>query len=154
MASEDIFNFIRIDENSLTAGQPSEDQLADLAKEGCDLILNLATIDPQYSLDDEEESCRSLGMTYLHIPVEWTAPKMEDYQAFKAAMEQAAGQKILVHCAANYRATAFYAVYAEQSLGWSNERADALIARIWESNPDWLMDDVWKEYIGVIRRKG
>ena len=150
MAIEEIFNFILIDDNTLTAGQPSEDQLADVAKAGCDLVINLATIDPQYSLDDEENSCRSLEMTYLHIPVEWTAPKVEDYQAFEIAMGEAVGKRILVHCAANYRATAFYAVYAKQALGWSNEDAQTLITRIWKSNPEWKMDDVWKEFLAAI----
>ncbi len=150
MAIEEIFNYIRIDDHTVTAGQPTEDQLADLAKDGCDLIINLATIDPRYSLDNEEQSCRLLGMNYLHIPVEWTAPKIEDYQAFKAAMADATGQKILIHCAANYRVTVFYSVYAKQSLGWSKEQAEELIAQIWESNPDWQMDDVWQEYLAAI----
>lgn len=150
MSIEQIFNVIQLDDRILTAGQPSEDQLRELSAEGYKLVINLATIDPGYSLEDEEKSCHSLGMTYVHIPVDWTAPKIEDYQAFKDAMASATEQKILIHCAANYRVTAFYSIYAKQTLGWSDEQATELRAQIWESNPEWNMDDVWREFIDLI----
>ena len=150
MSTNQIFNVIQIDDQILTAGQPSEDQLQDLSSEGYKVVINLATIDPRYSLNDEEKSCDNLGMTYVHIPVEWTAPKVEDYQAFKDAMDKTAQQKTLIHCAANYRVTAFYSVYAKQTLGWSDEQAKALRAQIWESNPEWKMDDIWREFIEAI----
>ena len=73
-----------------------------------------------------------------------------DFQEWSSGLKKAAGQKILIHCAANYRVTAFYSVYAKQFLSWSDEQAKALIAQIWDSNPDWKMDDVWKDYIAVI----
>jgi protein tyrosine phosphatase (PTP) superfamily phosphohydrolase (DUF442 family) len=150
MSINQIFNAIQIDDQILTAGQPSEDQLQDLSSEGYKVVINLATIDPRYSLNDEEQSCDNLGMTYVHIPVEWTAPEIEDYQVFKVAMGKSAQQKTLIHCAANYRVTAFYSIYAKQNLGWSDEQAKALRAQIWESNPEWEMDDVWREFIEAI----
>jgi protein tyrosine phosphatase (PTP) superfamily phosphohydrolase (DUF442 family) len=150
MSSNQIFNVIQIDDQILTAGQPNEDQLRDLSTEGYKLIINLATIDPRYSLNDEEKSCDNLGMTYVHIPVEWTAPNIEDYRAFKDAMDESVQKKTLIHCAANYRVTAFYSIYAKQTLGWSDEQAKALRAQIWESNPDWKMDDIWREFIEAI----
>ena len=150
MSINQIFNSIQIDDQILTAGQPSEDQLRELSTVGYKLVINLATIDPRYSLDDEEKSCDNLGMTYVHIPVEWTAPNVDDYRAFKDAMNKTTQQKTLIHCAANYRVTAFYSVYAKQTLGWTDEQAKALRAQIWESNPDWKMDDIWREFIEAI----
>jgi protein tyrosine phosphatase (PTP) superfamily phosphohydrolase (DUF442 family) len=150
MSINQIFNAIQIDDQILTAGQPSEDQLQDLSSEGYKVVINLATIDPRYSLNDEEKSCDKLAMTYVHIPVEWTAPEIEDYQVFKVAMGKSTQQKTLIHCAANYRVTAFYSIYAKQNLGWSDEQAKALRAQIWESNPEWKMDDIWREFIEAI----
>jgi protein tyrosine phosphatase (PTP) superfamily phosphohydrolase (DUF442 family) len=150
MSINQIFNAIQIDDQILTAGQPSEDQLQDLSSEGYKVVINLATIDPRYSLNDEEKSCDNLSMTYVHIPVEWTAPNIEDYRSFKDAMDDSAQQKTLIHCAANYRVTAFYSIYAKQALGWTDEQAKALRAQIWESNPDWKMDDIWREFIEAI----
>ncbi len=150
MSSAEIFNFIRIDDNTITAGQPTEEQLRAVSSEGFQTVINLATIDPRYSLDDEEKSCASLGLTYFHIPVVWEDPRIEDFKEFKRVMAALEGQKVLIHCAANYRVTAFYAAYAKQFLGWSEERAANLRARIWESNPDWQMDDVWSDFIQAI----
>jgi protein tyrosine phosphatase (PTP) superfamily phosphohydrolase (DUF442 family) len=150
MSSADIFNFIRIDDKTITAGQPTEDQLREVASEGIQTVINLATIDPRYSLDDEEGSCASLGMSYFHIPVVWEDPKLEDFEEFKSVMMTLADQKVLIHCAANYRVTAFYAGYAKLYLGWTDEQAANLRARIWESNPEWRMDDVWSDLIQAI----
>ena len=150
MSSAEIFNFIRIDDKTVTAGQPTEDQLRSVSSEGYQAVINLATIDPRYSLDDEEKSCKSLGMTYFHIPVEWENPRLEDYEEFKRVMTEVADQQVLIHCAANYRVTAFYAAYANRFLGWSDEQASNLRDRIWASNPDWQMDDAWSDFIQAI----
>lgn len=150
MSSEDIFNFIRIDENTITAGQPTEEQLCAVSEEGYQTVINLATIDTRYSLDDEAESCKALGMSYIHIPVVWENPKVSDYEDFERTMQEHSDQKLCIHCAANYRVTAFYSVYAKQVLGWSNERAMKLRAEIWESNADWQMDAAWTSLIEAI----
>jgi hypothetical protein len=47
--------------------------------------------------------------------------------------------KTLLHCAANYRVTAFYALYALRHLGWSEAQADEFRASIWQGSnyPIW-----------------
>jgi uncharacterized protein (TIGR01244 family) len=150
MAIEDIFNLIRIDEQTLTAGQPTEDQLQSVAEAGFQAVINLATIDPRYSLEDEAASCEALGMSYTHIPVEWDNPQPADYVEFKQAMESLEAQKVLIHCAANYRVTAFYSVYAKQALGWSDQQAMDLRKQIWESNPEYYMSEPWTALLETI----
>ncbi len=150
MSSEEIFNYIRIDANTILGGQPTEDQLRSLSVEGYRTTINLATIDPRYSLADEAKSCDSVGMSYIHIPVVWESPTVADYERFKQVMVTLSDEKVFIHCAANYRVTAFYSVYAKQVLGWSEEQAISLRTRIWESNPDWQMDDTWRKFIQAI----
>ena len=41
------------------------------------------------------------------------------------------GKKIIVHCAANYRVSAFYAIFAHRNLGWSEKEAREHIASLW-----------------------
>jgi hypothetical protein len=50
---------------------------------------------------------------------------------------------VFVHCAANFRASAFMAVYGELRLGWDRARADRHARTFWEPNPTWqrLIDD-------------
>ena len=51
-------------------------------------------------------------MAYRHIPVKFEAPAVEDFRAFVSAMDEWSDRKVFVHCAANFRVSAFVAVYA------------------------------------------
>jgi hypothetical protein len=53
------------------------------------------------------------------------------------------GSRALVHCAANFRVSAFHGLYAMKHLGWSVERAEAFRAPIWDSSDD----PVWEAFI-------
>ena len=62
----------------------------------------------------------------------WEQPTPADFDAFVEVMRQTQDKRKLIHCAANYRVTAFYALYAMQELGWSEEQAGALRAIMWQ----------------------
>jgi protein tyrosine phosphatase (PTP) superfamily phosphohydrolase (DUF442 family) len=134
----DIKNFLLIDERLATAGQPTEDQLRDVAAEGYASVINLGLLAPKYCLPDEAGLVASLGLAYRHIPVKFDAPTVDDFRAFVAAMDEVAGSRTLVHCAANYRVTTFVSLYGELRLGWPRERADELARRVWSPNETWL----------------
>ncbi len=146
MSTEEIYNYYRINERIATGGQPNEGQIRSAANDGFQVLVNLATIDPRYSLDDEGGLAQSLGMEYHHIPVAWDHPTEADFAAFVQVMEQSAGKRMLIHCAANYRVTAFYSLYALQKLGWSEAQADELRAAIWQRH-----FPVWDEFIQTIK---
>lgn len=124
MSTQDIFNYRKVDDQIVTGGQPTEDQLRSAAEEGFAAVINLATLSPQSSLEDEAGIVRSLGMTYYHIPVLWGHPTEADFEAFEQVMSQRPPGRTLIHCAANFRVTAFYSLYAMKHLGWSEARAD------------------------------
>ena len=82
MSTQEICNYRKVNDQIITGGQPNEDQLKSAANEGFTTVVNLATLDPDYSLPDEAGLVRSLGMAYHHIPVDWEAPKESDFEAF------------------------------------------------------------------------
>ena len=137
MSSADIYNHRRVNEQVITGGHPTEQQLRDAAAEGVRAVINLAPVDHR-SVPDEDELVRSLGMTYRAIPVAWDRPTLADFAAFEEAMQQAA-EPVLIHCAANFRVTAFYSLYARKHLGWSPAEAAALRDSIWAGSdlPIW-----------------
>lgn len=137
MALADIRNFQAIDERLGTAGQPTEAQLGDIAADGYAAVVNLGLLDPKYCLPDEAASVASLGLEYRHIPVRFEAPTVEDFRTFAATMDGWEGKKVFVHCAANYRASTFVALYGELRLGWTRERADLLAGKLWPLNETW-----------------
>lgn len=154
MSTKSILNFIPIDARIGTGGQPTREQLEAAREEGYQAVINLAPNDTEsHALPDEEAVLKALGLEYRHIPVAWTAPRKEHFVAFIAAMAELEQKKLLIHCAANFRVTAFYSLYAMRNAGWSVEQADALIAKIWESRPDFRMDATWRAFIGDIREQ-
>ena len=139
MGTQDIKNYKRVDDRTITGGQPTGDQIRAAAEEGVQGVVNLATEDPRYSLKNEGGLVRSLGMTYHHIPVDWNRPRKEDLDEFVDLMKELSGQTLLIHCAANYRVTAFYALYGMRAMGWSRAQAEAFIASVWQPErfPAW-----------------
>jgi len=131
MSTEEIFNYVKVNDQLSTAGQPTEDQLRDAAAEGFTTIINLAPVNPPYTPPDEAGLARELGLTYVYIPVAWNNPTDADFAAFEQAMDEMTGGRTLIHCAANFRVTAFYSLYAQKRLGWSAAEADAFRTRIW-----------------------
>ena len=148
MSTEEIFNYVKVDEHISTAGQPTEDQLRDAAAEGFTAVINLAPVNPPYTPADEAGLARELGPTYIYIPVAWNNPTDADFAAFEQAMSATAGRRTLIHCAANFRVTAFYTLYAHKHLGWSAAQAEALRDRIWAGS-DY---PVWEAF--VARKRG
>lgn len=137
----DIYNFLQLEENLATSGQPSEAQLAEIAAAGYEVVINLGLAGAEYALPDEAASVRALGMEYVHLPVVWTAPTPRDLERFCALMESYQGRKLYVHCAANMRVSSFIALYRIRSLGWNRPAALADVHRIWQP------DERWQDFI-------
>ena len=141
----DIHNYRAVEAGLLTAGQPTEAQLAALAGEGVQVVINLALHDdPRYSLPDEAGLARSLGMEYIHIPVRFDAPAEADLQKFFDAVNKHQHQKVLVHCAANKRVTAFLGLYFSIVQGRSDDDAFGLMKSVWQP------DAVWSSFIAAM----
>ena len=130
---EDARNFRKVDDRLYTTGQPSEAQLANAASKDVTIVVNLALHDdPRYSLRDEAGCVRGLGMDYVHIPVQFKAPTEQDLMDFFTAMDAHGDEKVLVHCAANYRVI---------RQGWTADKAFEPMRTVWEP------DEVWTRFI-------
>lgn len=132
-----IRNFRRVDERIATAGQPSEAQLGEIAAAGFRCVINLALPTSTDALPDERARVTALGLEYVHIPVDFAAPAAADYARFAAAMDARREQPVFVHCAANYRVSAFMAIYRVKTLGWNYGDALAEVRTIWEPDAVW-----------------
>ena len=138
---EDIPNFLALSENVLTGGMPNQEQLADAAQRGVDLVINLAPHEVLNALPNETDLVTSLGMKYINIPVIWTTPTKAGLDRFMDIMDENKDKKILVHCQANFRATAFMALYRILRQGWNADEAMEGMQQIWDTEdyPIWKM---------------
>lgn len=154
MATESIAaarNFRQVDNRIATCGQPNEAQLASARDEGVEVVINLALHDdPRYSLKDERATVEGLGMSYIHIPVQFTAPTEADAIAFFDAMDAHRERAVLVHCAANYRVTAFLGLYRCCRQGWPRDTAFELMDTVWQPDPVWsaFIDEMIDRHAG------
>ena len=95
----------------ITSGLPTELQFEQLALAGIKTVINLIPNDNPNALANEQQIVTQLGMNYHNISVDWQNPTQENLAQFYSLMQQNGDAPVLVHCAANYRASAFYYLY-------------------------------------------
>ena len=78
----EIYSFRDISERLGTAGQPTESQFRAVKKAGFEAVINLALPTSDNALANEGSIVTDLGMTYVHIPVDFKAPTSPDFHAF------------------------------------------------------------------------
>src|SRR5579871_4369076 len=127
-----IYHFEKVSETLSCAGQPTEEQFRELIAGQFEVIINIGLLDTKYALPDEEGLVDDLGMDYHHIPVIFEDPQLSELDAFISRMDLDAGKKVLVHCAANYRASAFVGLYLFAK------------SKLAESEIQDFVEDVWK----------
>lgn len=149
MSTQEIYNYRKVDDRLILGGQPTEDQLKSVSEEGFEAVINLAVYDSESSLPDEASLVRSLGMAYYHIPVAWDNPTLTDFKAFEELVHQIGTQKTLIHCAANFRVTAFYSLYALKHLGWTEVQAEAFRMSVWQGG-DY---PIWEKFIRDVKNQ-
>ena len=150
MSIDEIYNAREVDDHLLTSGQPTEEQLRAVAAAGIDTVVNLAPHDASNALPDEPGLVRALGLTYHHVPVVFANPTEADFAAFEQVMAALPPEShTLLHCAANFRVSAFYGLYAVKHLGWTVEQAEAFRAPIWDGS-DY---PVWEDFIARMQQR-
>jgi protein tyrosine phosphatase (PTP) superfamily phosphohydrolase (DUF442 family) len=138
-AVERSFNFRRVDARLTTSGLVPPDALAELHADGIDTVIDLLPATVDHAVAGEADIVASQGVDYVAIPVDFDAPMPADFAAFVTAMDAHEGRRVHVHCAANYRVSVFYALYAERRGSWTREQADAFVADLWQpaEHPPW-----------------
>lgn len=132
-----IMNFVEYSDRFASSGQPTAAQLTELGQQGYERVVYIAWTDNENSLAGEDRLVKSLGMEYLHIPVEWTAPTASDFYLFAGAMQRAPEKKTLLHCQANYRAAAFSFLYRVLYEDIPVAEAKRDLNEIWSPNETW-----------------
>jgi len=110
--------FVKVGDDVFIGGQPTEKALRSLHDQGVRTVVNLRTPEEMTrSVNfDEAALVKSLGMTYVYLPMRGTkefpyAPKA--VQDLAAAMRATDG-KLLLHCTVAWRASHLWAAYLIQ----------------------------------------
>ncbi len=139
----EIYNFLYYHEKLSSSGMPKPDQVKSIADAGVKLVINLAPHDVPNAIPDEGKVVTSYGMDYVNIPVNWGTPTKDGLNRFMDLMDLNQEKKVHVHCEANFRASAFIAIYRILRLGWKEEDAFEPMHKIWDEDAY----PVWKLFI-------
>lgn len=134
---ETIYNFLKLSDSVATAGQPTETQFSDLKNAGYQVVVNLALPTSTNALPNEQELVETQEMQYVHIPVIWEKPMLEDIERFFNVMQANADKTVFVHCAMNMRVSAFMYLYRLIQEHKNEAEAKQDLAKIWVPNETW-----------------
>jgi protein tyrosine phosphatase (PTP) superfamily phosphohydrolase (DUF442 family) len=138
-------NYHEVSETLVSSGQISPAHIASLTDEQVELVINLTVEDTDLNAREGFE-ITALGIDYIHIPVDWDNPTERNLQLFMRILDAAGDQKVLVHCFANYRASAFIYLYRTLRQGVAPEIARKDLDAIWPK-PAWTQFPQWQAFI-------
>ena len=107
-----IQNFLKINTDFCTGGQPTPAQLGELKAQGITTIINLrAPGEAGFDAAAEEAETKKLGMKYFNIPVSNQAgPKDEQADEFLRLTDDAKNRPVFVHCGSANRVGGFFLI--------------------------------------------
>ena len=138
---EGIRGYLRLGDKLATSGMPEAAHFALMRAEGFEAVINIGLPTSDHAISNEGELVSAQGMTYVHIPVRFDAPRLEDFERFSRVMEVFEGRRVFVHCAANMRVSAFVFLDRLRKGSVSRELAERDLKQIWEP------DAVWRNFI-------
>ena len=136
-----ISNYLEYSDRLSSSGQPTAGELELLSKAGFERVVYIAFTDHENALPNEDRLVKALGMDYLQVPVDWTAPAPADFYQVAAALQSAPHKRTLLHCQVNYRASAFSFLYRVIYEKVPIEDAKRDMQRVWHPN------ETWQDYI-------
>jgi len=107
-----IQNFLKINTEFCTGGQPTPAHLAELKAQGITTIINLrAPGEAGFDAAAEEAETKKLGMKYFNIPVSNQAgPKDEQADEFLKLTDDAKNRPVFIHCGSANRVGGFFMI--------------------------------------------
>jgi protein tyrosine phosphatase (PTP) superfamily phosphohydrolase (DUF442 family) len=139
MDIESSYNFRKISDQLTTSGIVRSDGLKALAAQGYEVVVNLLPDTSEHAIVGEREMIESQAIEYIHIPVDFKLPTRADFVSVAAVLDRVTDKKLHIHCAANYRVSAFYSLYAVRRGRWSVDQAWEFMSGIWRpaDHPGW-----------------
>jgi uncharacterized protein (TIGR01244 family) len=122
-AAPAIRNFLRVNDQFCTGGQPTLEALADLKAGGIKAIINLRP-PAEHRAAEEEAKAKELGLRYFNIPVVYTDPKDAQVDEFLKLTDDPANRPAFIHCTAAIRAGAFWLIRRVMRDGFTFDQAE------------------------------
>ena len=152
VAQDEIRNFLRVNKDFCTGGQPRLEHLEKLKAEGVKAIINLRQ-PSEHRAADEEAKAKELGLRYFNIPVVFGKPNEAQVEEFLKLTDDPENRPAFIHCTAAIRVGAFWMIRRALRDGWKIEDAQAEAEKVGlRESPHWV--EFARQYIEKHRTKG
>jgi len=118
----DIRNFLRVNKDFCTGGQPKLEHLEKLKADGVKAIINLRQ-PSEHRAAEEEAKAKELGLKYFNIPVAYGNPNEEQVAEFLKITDDPENRPAFIHCTAAIRVGAFWMIRRVLRDGFTQEAA-------------------------------
>ena len=145
----EIVNYREYSPQFSSSGQPTAEQLKSASDAGFKRVIYLAFSDNHTAIETEDRVVKKLGMDYVHIPVDFENPTLEDFEDFAAVINRDRDKRTLLHCQINLRASTFSflyrVIYGGVPMAKAKQDLDAI----------WIPDKIWYRFIiAVLKQHG
>jgi uncharacterized protein (TIGR01244 family) len=127
--SQPIRNFLRVNKDFCTGGQPRLEHLQKLKDDGVRAVINLRP-PSEHRASEEEAEAKRVGLRYFNIPVVFREPKEEQVDEFLRLTDDPENRPAFIHCAGAIRVGAFWMIRRVLRDGWTVEAAEREAAEI------------------------
>jgi uncharacterized protein (TIGR01244 family) len=146
-----IRNFLQVNEQFCTGGQPRMEHFAKLKANGVKAVLNLRT-PGEHRADEEQEAVAKAGLKYFNIPVVYTSPTDAQVDEFLKLTDDPANRPMFIHCTAAIRVGAFWMIRRAVRDGLTADAALEDARKVGLSNAPHL-EEFARKYIASHPRK-
>lgn len=146
-----IRNFLQVNQEFCTGGQPRMEHFAKLKADGVKAVLNLRT-PGEHRADEEKAAVEQAGLKYFNIPVVYTAPTDAQADEFLRLTDDPANRPMFIHCTAAIRVGAFWMIRRAVRDGLTADAALEDARKVGLVNAPHL-EDFARKYIASHQRK-
>jgi uncharacterized protein (TIGR01244 family) len=146
-----IRNFLQVNQEFCTGGQPRMEHFAKLKADGVKAVLNLRT-PGEHRADEEKAAVEQAGLKYFNIPVVYTAPTDAQVDEFLRLTDDPANRPMFIHCTAAIRVGAFWMIRRAVRDGLSADAALEDARKVGLANAPHL-EEFARKYIAAHQRK-
>jgi uncharacterized protein (TIGR01244 family) len=146
-----IRNFLQVNSDFCTGGQPQNAHFAKLKADGVRAVLNLRQ-PTEHPAESEKAAAESAGLKYFNIPVVYASPTDAQVDEFLRITDDPANRPMFIHCTAAIRVGAFWMIRRVVRDGQSEESAREEAKKVGLVNAPHL-DEFVRQYIASHPRK-
>ncbi len=93
--------------------------------------------DSSNAIVNEDKVVTDLNMSYIHIPVVFENPTLKQLKFFLDVLSVNKERKVWIHCALNYRASAFMYIFHKYYLKTPFDEIDLSLLEQWQPDEKW-----------------